>query len=458
MEINIPSKKTMEINITSIETIKPSSPTSSEHKTYKLCLFDVFQINTYFPLIIFYHKTNDMEVFSDVSTKLKNSLAMALTIFYPLGGRRSDIFSIDCNDEGATYMEASINMEMKEFLSPPKLESIEKLLPCEPNKTQPYNKVLPPILVQANLFKCGGIAIGLCNLHTILDAYSCSIFLKTWSSICSGSRDKTCEPNFSIASSIFPPRNTIGVRSGVLNINEGVEIETKCSTRRFLFDNKSINEMKEISKNDGITKPTSYKVVSSFICKHMIVACMKEFCGENKKQMVILHVVDMRRRFGGNVLQNSIGNLIWPALVVCDNVNKNTNISDMVKILEEEIGNVNEELLLKVKNDPSFLWSDECAELMLEGMDKNPISFVFTSWGNMGFKKIDFGWGKPLWIAQRGGTKEAIPNTVVLMETYEGIEAWVTMAENHLDDLENNTEFIKFALFNPNINIKRSVF
>ncbi|XP_013445716.2 stemmadenine O-acetyltransferase [Medicago truncatula] len=366
-----------------------------------------------------------MEAFSNVSTKLKNSLSEALTIFYPLGGRRSDIFSIDCNDEGAIYMEASINMEMKEFLSPPKLELINKLLPCEPNKTQPYNEVLPQLLVQVNLFKCGGIAIGLCNLHTILDAHSCSIFLKTWSSICNGSRDKICEPNLSIASSFFPPRNTIGVRSGVLKMNDGVEIEIKCSMRRFLFDNKSINEMKETSKNEGIIKPTSYKVVSSFICKHMIVACMKEFCDESKKQVVNLHVVDIRRRMGENVLQNSIGNLIWPALVVYDNVNKNTNTSDMVKILEEEIGNVNEELFLKVKDDPRFLWSDECAELMLEGMDKNSISFVFTSWGNMRFKEIDFGWGKPLWIAQRGGTKEATPNTVVLMETYEGIEAWL---------------------------------
>jgi len=447
----------MEINVTSIETIKPSSPTSSEQKTYKLCLFDVFQRNTYFPLIIFYQKTNDKEVFSNVSTKLKNSLSEALAIFYPLGGRRSDIFSIDCNDEGAIYMEASINMEMKEFLSPPKLKLLNKLLPCEPNKTQPYNEVLPQILVQVNLFKCGGIAIGLCNLHIILDAYSCSIFLKTWSSICNGSRDRICEPNLSIASSFFPPRNTIGVRSGVLKINEGVEMEVKCSIRRFLFDNTSINEMKEISKHDGIIKPTSYKVVSSFICKHMIAACMKEFSDESKNQVVNLHVVDIRRRMGENVLQNSIGNLIWPALVVCDNVNKNTNTSDMVKLLEEEIGNVNEELFLKVKSDPSFLWSDECAELMLEGMAKNPISFVFTSWGNMGFKEIDFGWGKPLWIAQRGGTKESTPNTIVLMETYEGIEAWVTMAENYLDDLENNIEFLKFALLNPNINFNSSV-
>ncbi|XP_058746030.1 stemmadenine O-acetyltransferase-like [Vicia villosa] len=449
----------MEINVTSTQIIKPSSPTSNEHKTYKLCLFDVFQLNTYFPLILFYRKTSDMQEFSNVSTKLKDSLSKTLTIFYPLCGRRNDIFSIDCNDEGAIYMEASINMEMEEFLSPPKLELINKLLPCEPNKTHPYNKILPQILVQVNIFKCGGIAIGLCNLHTILDAYSCSLFLKKWSSICNGSMDEVCELNFSNSSLIFPPRNTRGVRKGVLNINKGSEKELKCSTRRYLFDNKLINELKEISlKNDSVETKlhTSYKVVSSFICKHMILACMKETCDESKNPVVVLHVVDMRRRMGESLLQNSIGNLLWPAMVVCENVKKHTKISDMIKVLGDEIGKVNEELYLKLKNDPSFLWSDECGELMLEGMEnKNPISFAFSSWGNMGFKEIDFGWGKPLWIAQRGGTKETIPNTVVLMETCEGIEAWVTMDIKHLDDLENDEEFHKFVLLNPNINFNR---
>ncbi|XP_004511233.1 epi-neemfruitin B 7-O-acetyltransferse L7AT-like [Cicer arietinum] len=398
-----------------------------------------------------------MQEFSNLSTQLKNSLSKALTIFYPLGGRRNDIFSIDCNDDGAIYIESSINMEMEEFLKPPKLELLNKLLPCEPNKTHPYNKILPQILVQVNIFKCGGIAIGLCNLHTILDAYSCSLFLKTWSSICKGSIDEIFKPNFSIASSTFPPRNTFGVRAGVLNINKGLEIEVKCTTRRFLFDNKAINELKEMSQsqNNGINKkPTCYKVVCSFICKHMILACMKELLvSESKREVVVLHVVDMRRRMGETLLQNSIGNLLWPAMMVCENVNKDTNIIDMVRILEDEIGKVNEELFLKVKNDPCFMWSEECGELMLERMEnKNPISFVFTSWGNMGFKEMDFGWGKPLWLGQRGGTKETIPNTVVLMETYEGIEAWMTMAEKHLDVLENDKEFIKFALLNPNVN------
>lgn len=257
----------MEINITSRETIKPSSPTSNEHKTHKLCLFDVFQLNTYFPLILFYHKTNDMQGFSQVSTQLKNSLSKALTIFYPLGGRRSDCFSIDCNDEGAIYIEALVNINMEEFLKPPKLELINKLFPCEPNKTHSYQQVLPQLQVQVNIFKCGGIAIGLCNLHTILDACSCSSFLRTWSSICKGSslRDGMSCPDFCSASSLFPPRNTLGVRAGVMNMNnKGSEIEVKCSTRRFLFDNKAINDLKDMSGDydgNGIyTEPTRYQV------------------------------------------------------------------------------------------------------------------------------------------------------------------------------------------------------
>lgn len=186
----------------------------------------------------------------------------------------------------------------------------------------------------------------------------------------------------------------------------------------------------------------------------MIVAIMREPCEDPKRAVVALHVVDMRRRMGEPFTQDTIGNLIWPALVLYENVNKNTHVKDLVRILEDGIGKLTRELFLKIQNDLCFLWSDECAELMLEGMvTKNPISFVFTSWASMGFKELDFGWGKPLWLAQRGGTKEAIPNTVVLMETYEGIEAWVTMAEEHLVFLENDMDFLRLAMLNPSVPI-----
>ncbi|KAK7364615.1 hypothetical protein VNO80_13354 [Phaseolus coccineus] len=441
----------MEISITSRETIKPSLPTSAECKTQKLCLFDVFQLNTYFPLILFYSKTTNLQGFSDVSTQLKKSLSEALTIFYPLGGRRCDYFSIDCNDEGAIYMEASVNTNMEVFLKPPKLELLNKLLPCEPNKCHPHQEVLPQLLVQVNIFQCGGIAIGLCNLHILLDAYSCSAFLKTWFAICKGSKEEISWPDFFSASSSFPPRNTIGVRAGMLNINKDLNIEEICSTRRFLFDYKAINELKSMSTTSDETKPTRYQVVSSFISKHMIVSIKEEYC-DKTRPMVALHVVDMRKRMGEPFSKGAIGNLLWPALVVLEDVNKNTDIIDLVKIVKEGVEQLTKELFKKIENDPNFLWSDECAELMLEGIAANkPISLVFTSWANMGFKEMDFGGGKPLWLAQRGGTKESIPNTVILMETREGIEAWITMKETHLTILEHDVDFLRFALLNPSI-------
>jgi shikimate O-hydroxycinnamoyltransferase len=37
------------------------------------------------------------------------------------------------------------------------------------------------------------------------------------------------------------------------------------------------------------------------------------------------------------------------------------------------------------------------------------------------------------------------------METYEGMEAWVTMEMQHIANLENDMEFLKLALSNPSV-------
>ncbi|MED6144434.1 hypothetical protein PIB30_015647 [Stylosanthes scabra] len=446
----------MEIKITSKESIKPSLATPEEHRKHKLSLFDVSQLNTYFPLILFYHKGS-----SNILTQLKKSLSEALTIFYPLAGRKSidDPFSINCNDEGAIFIESKVvNITMEEFLNPPKLELLNKLLPCEPNKTHPNYQVLPQLVIQANTFKCGGIGIGMCNLHTLLDASSCATFLKTWFAISRGSAEEISWPDFSSAPSLFPPMmNPSGLmRSGVLNIGRDIQIETMCTTRRFLFDFKAINELKSkatVGNDDGRmmnTRPTRYQAVSSFICKHMIMSCMKE--EEESRPMVVLHVVDMRRRMGEPFSQNSMGNLLWPAVMLCENVNKDTEISELVKVTKCGIGKVTKELLVRVQKDDGFWWSDECGELMLEEVvNKDPVSFLFTSWGDMGFKELDFGLGKPLWLAQKGGNAETIPNTVVFMDTEDGIEAWISMRPQHIATLENDVDFLTFALLNPTV-------
>ncbi|GAU50831.1 hypothetical protein TSUD_410920 [Trifolium subterraneum] len=51
---------------------------------------------------------------------------------------------------------------MVEFLNPPKLEFLNKLLPCEHSEMHQTGEDLPQVLVQVNMFNCGGIAIERC--------------------------------------------------------------------------------------------------------------------------------------------------------------------------------------------------------------------------------------------------------------------------------------------------------
>jgi hypothetical protein len=121
-------KGTMQVRIISRETIKPSSPTPSHLKTLEFCLFDQIAAKAYFPAIFFY-PTNDGLL---KLPQLKKSLSEALSRFYPLSGREKDQFSIECNDEGASYSEALVDYDMFEFLQPPKIDLLNHLLPCQP--------------------------------------------------------------------------------------------------------------------------------------------------------------------------------------------------------------------------------------------------------------------------------------------------------------------------------------
>ncbi|RZB60102.1 hypothetical protein D0Y65_043037 [Glycine soja] len=98
---------------------------------------------------------------------------------------------ITCNDEGALYLEAKLNLNMVELLTPPKLEFINKLLPSDPNKMHSHREAFPQVLVQVNIFNCARIAIGTCSLHTILHA------------ICRGPKEEVAFPYLSSASFFF---------------------------------------------------------------------------------------------------------------------------------------------------------------------------------------------------------------------------------------------------------------
>ena len=178
----------MEVQIISRETIKPSLPTPDHLRTYKLCLFDQLAPPFYIPIILFYSARDENP--GKNSHHLKKCLPKALTHFYPLAGRIKDDLTIDCNDGGATFIEAQVACDMSFVLEDPEIEVLQKLLPCNPLQHLPLQSqsITDQVMltVQVNDFACGGMAIGVCISHVIADTSAAAHFLKAWAAVACG--------------------------------------------------------------------------------------------------------------------------------------------------------------------------------------------------------------------------------------------------------------------------------
>ncbi|GLT30836.1 hypothetical protein SLA2020_056200 [Shorea laevis] len=126
----------IKVQIISTETIKPSPSTPPHLKTFNLSLFDQLVPPVYVPILLFYSLTDDLKNHRKRwSDHLKKSLSKTLAHFYPFSGQinEDDAFTIDCNDGGATYVEARIEADMSDVvLNEPEIDMLQRLLPCDP--------------------------------------------------------------------------------------------------------------------------------------------------------------------------------------------------------------------------------------------------------------------------------------------------------------------------------------
>ena len=109
--------KSLENVLTSF--IKPSIATPSEKEWLPFSKLDVIWIQFYTPILCtFTLKEHNFGSAGAVVQHLKHSLADALVLFYPLAGRvvaKDGPPRIHCNDAGAVFTEASVDVELAEL-------------------------------------------------------------------------------------------------------------------------------------------------------------------------------------------------------------------------------------------------------------------------------------------------------------------------------------------------------
>ncbi|EEF51844.1 salutaridinol 7-O-acetyltransferase, putative [Ricinus communis] len=249
----------MEVQIISEETVRPPSSTPQYLRIHKLSLLDQIAPPHYVPVILFYSPaaTNSVKP-CKISHHLKKSFSQILTHYYPLAGRIKDgIFSIDCNDNGASYSEANVAGDMSIIIQEENFHQLEKLLPCDPFEISPEISSQVFLRAQVNYFQCGGFAISVCMWHVIGNGPTAASSITSWAAVASGG----C--------------------SGIGNVVAALR--------------------KEVGNGPYLDHPTRTEAVAALIWQAVMAATRKEYAAAI--------AVDLRKRMDLPLPRNCIGNV-----------------------------------------------------------------------------------------------------------------------------------------------------
>lgn len=446
----------IKVEIVSEEFIKPTSPTPHHLRTHKLSFLDMFiPSNIYVPMVFFYQnqETNIIPSNFEMSLQLKQSLSETLVLFYPFAGRIKDRFSIDCNDEGAYYVEARVNRPLNEFLRLSDLSFISQLLPAEASWTA-TNESGYVAMIQVTTFACGSIVIGAFLSHMIVDGPAATTFFKSWAKMTRKSSEEVVAcPNFD-ASFVFPvPKSeAYPEEATILGLFSPFLKKGICGSRRIVFDASTIASLRTKTSSSNVPDPTRVEVVSSLLCKCIMATFKGKSDIQNQKPTLINHVVNLRRRAEPVVSENSMGNFLCMAAALVTG-KETTKLDNLVCHLRKAIRKaVDGDFVKSLQGEGGLL---KFREYVAGGIGNNYKSsgeidlIVFSSWCKFGLYEIDFGWGKPTWVTctASNNSETVFMNTIILMDTKmgDGIEVWVYMDEQELVMLEQNQELLTFA-------------
>ncbi|CAL5368584.1 unnamed protein product [Camellia sinensis] len=432
----------MEVEIISTEAIKPSSPTPNHLKTFKISLLDQLVAPVFSKQIYFYLPSSpECAEIESKSKLLKSSLSQILSLFYPFAGRITANFSVDCNDDGAIFVEARARCHLSQILNQPSERFLRKFLPLNNIQSNDGDSSSPLLLIQSTFFECGGAAIGLLFHHKMADAAAMATFITAWASAARG--ESVSPPELLSGPTLFPPKDFLS------NANLPTSSSEKTSIKRFVFSSSSIGNLKSevagktIHQHQAPPQPTRVEAVSALIWK---CATKASRSNSQTKPTVLLQSVNLRTRFNPPLPGNSMGNMVgyYPVTTSDDEIDMGKAVEELKKGLIE----FNEGYVKKLQEKEGGCSSTAILERMKIFQRGDAEMYAVTSWCRFPVHEADFGWGKPVWVCT---VYMPFKNVMVLLDSFDGggIEAWVCLKEEDMAVFERDPELLDYAAVNP---------
>lgn len=443
-----------QVEVLSTETIKPSSPTPDHLRHHNLAYLDQIQPPIFMPMVLFYPKEPDhndedlISIHEQRCSKIKKALSDTLVKFYPLAGRVHGTQYVDCNDEGAYYVEAKTDCKISDIIENPNPKDFNKFLPLELDAAHEL-----PVCFQVTFFACGGMSIAMGMSHKIGDGLSYFTFLNGLAAESRGEGDHIRAPEF-VSDKYFPHKDLSGFyqhRSGIIKQN--------ISTKRFVFDAPSVQAIRAKCV-DMSRRPTRVEALSAFIWCRYIAACtniQKDDVRSTDATYTVSHAVNLRTRMEPPLPEYTFGNVTRTAIAVppVPVDPKDGSLHGVVNHVREAIKQVNTEYIKKLQEGDEHLnFLRSRSEEVKRG---EVVSFSFTSLCRFPIYDADFGWGKPVYV---GSASLTFKNLVSFFDTNvgDGVEAWINLKEEDMEKFEADEELLKYVSPAPSTkNAKASI-
>ncbi|KAJ8637447.1 hypothetical protein MRB53_011714 [Persea americana] len=408
------------ISLRESTVVRPSAQTPGG--TLWLSNMDLVMPRFHVPYIYFYRPSTGSTNFFDPRS-LRRALSNALVFFYPLAGRlktgEDGCLAIDCNGEGALFIEAVTDSVIDDFGDFAPTVHLLKLSP----KVDYSNGIssYPLFLVQVTYFKCGGVSLMVLVHHSVADGTASFHFINTWSELARGLSNPSLLPSIHRAqlqannppTPFFhhqeyqapPSLNTPPPQTNNSN-STAVSIFNISAHQLHLLKSKTKEE------SHGITY-TTFETLAAHIWR-----CVCKARGIPDNQETKLYIpVNGRKRLQPTLSEGYFGNVLFTAtpVAVVGDLMRSGSLSHAAGIIHGELGRMDNEYLRSAVDYLEQVRTNIETAMFGSETFRSP-NLRITSWYRMPIHEADFGWGRPVFtgmgIIPFEGMCFVIPNPI----------------------------------------------
>ncbi|XP_047960578.1 rosmarinate synthase-like [Salvia hispanica] len=365
------------------------------HQTNKRSLFlsNIDQMLNYNIPTVYFFAANPDHPPHLAAARLKLAVQRVLVHYDFMAGRlklnpETTRLEIDCNSAGAGFVVASSDFSLHQIgnLVHPNLGFRHLAIQTLDNVDSDNQ---PLFILQVTSFKCGGLAIGLCVNHILLDGMSAKGFNQNLASQAFDDEPLAVVPCFDrrLMTARSPPRPAFDhpefFKPDLAPLSGPPVFDCKrekLEYRVFQLSPSHIKLLKEMAESE--TRISSLSVVAALVWKCKALSKQE---GGKERVSTLLNVIDLRPRLQPPLPPNYCGNalLVAYASATCEDIER-VEFKELVKMVAEGPARVTDDYARSAIDWLEINKGLPCGEYMV------------SSWLRLGFEEVVFPWGKAL--------------------------------------------------------------